>query len=599
MQTVNHIENILKTLPDKPGVYQYFDKDNIIIYVGKAKSLKKRVLSYFNKDNFENNKLSILVKKICDIKYIVVESEQDAFLLENNLIKKYQPRYNVKLKDDKTYPWICIKNEAYPRVMYTRHLVRDGSKYFGPYTNQKVLRTLLDLIKQLYPLRTCNLNLSEELIEKKKYKVCLEFHLGNCLAPCVGKQTATSYNESIDFVKLILKGNITSVIEELKRMMFDYAETMEFEKAQIIKEKIETLDAYKSKSVVVSPTIHNVDVFSIVTDAEAGYVNYLKVVNGSILQAFTIELKKRLDESPQYLLELAIIDLRARFESSSEEIILPFEVDLSLNKVEYTVPQRGDKKALLDLSLRNVKYYILDKNRQLELVDPDRHAKRILAKMKEDLRMLEIPDYIECFDNSNIQGSFPVAAMVVFRHAKPSKKEYRHFNIKTVEGPNDFASMEEVVFRRYKRLIEEEQPLPQLIIVDGGKGQLSSALLSLDKLGLRGKISIIGIAKKLEEIYYPGDSLPMYLDKKSETLKVIQQMRDEAHRFGITHHRKRRDKDTIKTELTVIIGIGDVIAQKLLKQFKSVKAIKEASFEDIKSVVSESKAKLIFSYFNP
>lgn len=592
-----HLENLVKSIPERPGVYQYFDKEGVIIYVGKAKNLKKRVSSYFSKDNSDSAKLLILVRKICDIKYIVVESEQDAFLLENNLIKKYQPRYNVKLKDDKSYPWICIKNEDFPRVMYTRNLVRDGSKYFGPYTNQKMLRVLTDLIKELYPLRTCSHNLSPLLIEKKKYKVCLEYHIGNCLGPCEGKQSSDDYDKSVEEVKQILKGNINGVIAELKKKMYAFAETLAFEKAQLMKEKMEALDSYQSKSVIVSPTIHNVDVFSIVTDQEAGYVNYLKVNNGAILQGHTIELKKRLDESPEYLLELAIIDLRERFESISEEIIVPFDVDLALPKVEFTVPQRGDKKALLDLSLRNVKYYILEKNRQQELVDPERHSKRILAKMQEDLRMKELPVHIECFDNSNIQGSNPVAAMVVFKQAKASKKDYRHFNIKTVEGPDDFASMEEVIYRRYKRLLDEDQPLPQLIVVDGGKGQLSSALSSLERLGIRGKIAIIGIAKKLEEIYYPGDSLPMYLDKKSETLKVIQQMRDEAHRFGITHHRQRREKDTIKTELTTIAGIGNGIAQKLLKHFKSVKGVKAASLEEIQTIVGEAKGKIVFTHY--
>ena len=594
---LTHLKSILKTLPEKPGIYQYFDEKGTIIYIGKAKNLKKRVLSYFNKDTFENGKLAVLVRKIADIRFMIVDTELDALLLENNLIKKYQPRYNVMLKDDKTYPWICIKNEAFPRIFPTRHIIKDGSQYFGPYASVRMMNTLLELIRQLYQIRNCKLNLSESNINSGKYKVCLEYHIKNCKGPCEGLQSADEYNQTIGEIKEIIKGNISNVLKQLKDLMMHYADNLEFEKAQIIKLKMDHLENYKSKSTIVNPAIDNVDVFSIVTDENTGFVNFLKVIDGAIVQTHTVELKKKLDETPEELLCIAIIDLRQRFNSASSEIIIPFALDIDLQKTILTVPQRGDKKQLLDLSERNAKYYKLEKQKQKDLVDPERHSKRILNQMMKDLRLNEIPSYIECFDNSNIQGSFPVAAMVVFKNAKADKKEYRHFNIKTVEGPNDFASMEEVIYRRYKRLIGEEKPLPQLIIVDGGKGQLSSALKSLDKLGLRGKISIIGIAKKLEEIYYPNDSIPMYLDKKSETLKIIQQLRDEAHRFGITHHRSKRQKATIKSILTDIEGIGFATAQALLRKFKSVKNIQKADLEEIQKVIGKAKAEIIRSYF--
>jgi excinuclease ABC subunit C len=543
-------------MPDNPGIYQFIDENDRIIYVGKAKNLKKRVLSYFNKENSLSAKIRVMVRKIADISFIIVDTEYDALLLENTLIKKYLPRYNVMLKDDKTYPWICIKNEPFPRLFPTRHVIRDGSLYFGPYASVRMMNTLLDMIRQLYQLRNCTLNLSEASIKKSKYKVCLEYHIGNCKAPCIANQTSEDYANTISQIKEIIKGNISSVASQLKSVMKEYAESLQFEKAQIVKEKIETLNKYQSKSTVVSATIDNVDVFSITTDEEAGYVNYLKVIHGAIVQSHTIELKKKLDESPEELLSIALVDFRQRFESDAKEIILPFEVSVEIKGSNITLPQRGDKKQLLDLSERNAKFYRLDKQKQKDLVDPERHSKRILAQAMQDLHLKEPPNYIECFDNSNIQGDYPVSAMVVFKNAKPDKREYRHYNIKTVEGPDDFASMEEVIYRRYKRLLDENKELPQLIIVDGGKGQLSSALESLEKLDLRGKISIIGIAKKLEEIYFPKDSIPIYIDKRSETLKLIQQMRDEAHRFGITHHRKRREKGTIKTELSEIDGIG-------------------------------------------
>jgi len=595
----DNISTLLKSLPSNPGVYQYFDKSGTIIYVGKAKNLKKRVMSYFNKDLSQAGKVRVLVSKIADIKWIVVDTEYDALLLENNLIKEYQPRYNVMLKDDKTYPWICIKNEPFPRVFPTRNLIKDGSEYFGPYASVKMMNTLLDLIRQLYPLRNCTLNLTAENINSKKFKVCLEYHIGNCLGPCVGQQTAEDYAETIKGIRGIIKGNISMVKSQLAFLMKQYADAFAFEKAQMVKEKIELLEKYQSKSLVVNPAINNVDVFSLVQDEHAAYVNFVKVVSGAILQSHTVEIKKKLDESPEELLSAAIADLHPRFSSDAGEIIVPLMPEFTLPGITYTVPQRGDKKQLLELSERNAKYYQLDKQRQKDLVDPDRRSKRLLETIRKDLQLKELPTHMECFDNSNIQGTFPVAALVVFRDAKPEKKDYRHFNIKTVEGPNDFASMEEVVYRRYSRMLEEGTPLPQVVLIDGGKGQLSSAMTSVEKLGLQGKMQLIGIAKRLEELYFPGDPLPLHLDKKSETLKVIQQMRDEAHRFGITHHRKRREKGTIKTSLSDINGIGPATAQALLRKFRSVKNIKAASAEELEAVIGKSKSAIVLAFFNP
>jgi len=593
----DQLEPVIKTLPGKPGIYQYFDKDGKIIYIGKAKHLKKRVSSYFNKENTISGKLRVLVQKIAKIKHMVVDTELDALLLENNLIKKYQPRYNVMLKDDKTFPWICIKNEPFPRVFSTRNVYQDGSIYFGPYASVRMMNTLLDLVRQLYPLRTCNYKLTEENIKNNKFKVCLEYHLGNCKGPCEGYQPEEDYIQTIDEIKHIIKGNISTVILQLKELMKQYAESLEFEKAQVVKERLELLENYKSKSTVVNPKISNADVFSIISDTDSGYVNFIKVVNGAIVQSHTVEIKKKLDESDEELLYHAIFDLRNRFESSAKEVLVPFKSELAIPEVKFTVPKIGDKKQLLELSERNSKYYKLEKEKQIQLVDPDRHVNRIMAQMQKDLRMNVEPRHIECFDNSNLQGDYPVAAMVCFKNGKPDKREYRHFNIKTVEGPDDFASMQEIIYRRYKRLLEEGKPLPQLIIVDGGKGQLSSALKSLDELELRGKITIIGIAKRLEEIYYPGDSLPLYLDKKSETLKIVQQLRDEAHRFGITHHRKRMEKGTVKSVLTEIDGIGYTNAQKLLWKFKSVKNIQKASLEELQDTIGNVKGQIVFEFF--
>lgn len=594
----SHLETSVKHLPQKSGVYQFLDDKNKVIYIGKAKNLKKRVNSYFAKINSISGKVQMLVRKIADIKFIVVDSEQDALLLENNLIKKYQPHYNVALKDDKTFPWICIKNEPFPRIFPTRNVIRDGSIYFGPYANVRLMHTLLDLIRQLYPLRNCNLKLTEKNILGKKFRVCLEYHIGNCKGPCEGLQTLEDYNLSIQLSKEIIKGNINSVARQLKELMLEYAGKMEFEKAHLVKEKLQLIEKYQSKSTIVNPSIHDVDVFSILQDDSLAYVNFMKVMNGAIIQVHTIELHKKLEETPEELLSLAITDIRQRFDSQSPEIIVPFLLDYMIEGVTFTVPKIGDKKKLLELSERNVKYYHLEKEKQKDLVDPEHHTNRILNRMMNDLRMTEFPVHIECFDNSNTQGDYPVAAVVCFRNAKPDKSEYRHFNIKTVEGPNDYASMEEIIFRRYKRLLDENSPLPQLIIIDGGKGQLSAALKSLEKLGLYGKITIIGIAKKLEEIYYPNDPLPMYLDKKSETLRIIQQMRDEAHRFGITHHRRKREKGSIKAVLTEIDGIGFSTNQVLLRKFKSVKNIQLASLEELQETIGKAKGNIVFTYFH-
>ena len=591
------LENLIITLPGKPGVYQYFDKDDRILYVGKAKNIKKRVASYFTKTH-QIGKVRVLVKKISDIKVIVTETELDALLLENNLIKKYQPRYNIQLKDDKTFPWLCLKNEPFPRLFSTRNIIRDGSDYFGPYASVKMMRTIKDIVKQLYKLRTCSLNLSSSNVKKGKYKVCLEYHIGNCKAPCVGKQSEEDYDETIRQIKSIIKGNIGSVIAELTQIMIAKADKLEFEQAQVVKDKIDILEKYKSKSTIVNPRINNVDVLSIVVGEGNSYINYLKIVSGAIVQAHTIEVKRKLDETDAEVLTFALLDFRQRFESVSNEIILPFPLEIEIPDVKFTIPQRGDKKQLLELSERNAKHTKIERQKQKDLIDPDRHKKRILAQMKKELHMAELPVQIECFDNSNIQGEYPVAAMVQFINVVPNKKAYRHFNIKTVEGPNDYASMEEVVKRRYSRLIADNSSLPQLIIVDGGKGQLSSAVIALKSVGLYGKITIIGIAKRLEEIYFPNDSVPLYLDKTSETLKIIQRLRDEAHRFGITHHRKKRELGTIKTQLTSIDGVGFITAQKLLRKFKSVKKVKIAEMDELTKVIGKSKATIVYDYFH-
>ncbi|HEY3389230.1 MAG TPA: excinuclease ABC subunit UvrC [Prolixibacteraceae bacterium] len=590
------LKEIVSGLPDLPGVYQYFNSDGKIIYVGKAKNLKKRVNSYFSKVH-DNRKTAILVRKIADIKHIVVDSEEDALLLENNLIKKYQPRYNVLLKDDKSFPWICIKNEPFPRVFFTRNVIRDGSLYFGPYTSIPMVRTILDVIKRLYPIRNCSLNLSRENIEKGKYKVCLEFQIGNCKGPCENLQTEEEYQEGITQIKEILKGNLSTVVAHLKRRMNQFAQEYKFEEAESFKNKISILENYKSKSTIVSSSITNVDVFSFDEDELYGYVNFLRVVDGAIIQAHTLEIKKRLDESKEELLALGIIDIRQKCFLNSKEIILPFSVDIQLKDVKMIVPQIGDKRKLLELSERNVKFYKLDKNKQLSLKTPQSRTDRLMEQMQKDLRLQELPHRIECFDNSNIQGAQPVAACVVFIGGKPAKREYRHFNVKTVVGPDDFASMEEIIFRRYDRVIEEEGSLPQLIVIDGGKGQLSSAISTLEKLNIRGKVAVIGIAKKLEEIIYPDDPIPLYLDKNSETLRVLQNIRNEAHRFGITFHRNKRSKEFIISELAQIPGIGEKTIEILMRKFKSIKRLKVAPQKEIIDEIGVARAEKIENYF--
>ena len=585
----------IQTLPDNPGVYQYYDKENKILYVGKAKNLKKRVQSYFNKVH-DTAKTNVLVKKIVTIRHTVVATETDALLLENNLIKTLQPRYNVLLRDDKTYPWICIKKEPFSRIFPTRKMIKDGSEYFGPYTSFKTVGVILDLIKELYPLRTCNFDLTQNNIQNHKFKVCLEYHIGNCKGPCEDHESLHNYQKQVDAIREILKGNFKESMKDFKKVMIDLASNLHFEEAQKIKDKIEILENYQSRSTIINPKITNIDVFSIISDESAAFVNFLQIAHGSVIRSHTLEIKKKLDETDQELLELAIIELRERFKLLSREIVVPFEVEVGEN-LKITVPQLGDKKQILELSTRNAKYFRIEQLKTIQIVDPERHTNRIMAQMQKDLRLQVEPRHIECFDNSNIQGTNPVAACVVFKDGKPSKKDYRHFNIKTVEGPNDFASMEEVVHRRYKRLLDENQPLPNLIIIDGGKGQLSSALKIIDELGLRGKIAIIGIAKRLEELFYPGDSVPLYLDKKSETLKVIQQLRNEAHRFGITHHRDKRSKSSLVSSMDNITGIGEKTMETLIKHFKSVKRLKLASEKDIEAVIGLSRAKKITEYY--
>ena len=593
MPASEHIKGLLKLIPEKAGVYRYYDKNETLLYVGKAKNLKKRVISYFNK-KLEHGKTKVLVSKIHDIQYVVVPTEIDALLLENNLIKKHQPKYNVALKDGKTYPWICIKNEPFPRIFQTRNVIKDGSVYFGPYTSVRLVKTLLDFFHQLYPLRNCSLSLTDKNINAKKFKVCLEYHIGNCLGPCEDKQTNEEYQLGIEHVQQIIKGDIKSVTQHLKTTMLHFSEKMEFEKAQSVKEKIDLLNNYQAKSSIVNPKINDVDVFTILSDKDTAFVNYLKINSGAIIQAHTLELNKKLNETERELLQLAIIELRQRFKSTSKTIYCSHSLENVWEDLSITIPKIGDKKKLIDISLRNAKYMQLDKQKRKINNIEKQDNKRILERLQKDLHLINRPKHIECFDNSNIQGTNPVAACVVFKNARPSKKDYRHFNIKTVVGPDDFASMEEVVYRRYKRLLKEEEPLPELIIVDGGKGQLSSAVKSLDKLKLRGKVAIVGIAKRLEEIYFPGDSIPLYLDKRSESLKLIQQLRDEAHRFSITHHRKQREKNILGTSLDKIEGIGPKTVELLISHFGSVKKVMEAKKEELEKLIGKAKAKKIY-----
>ncbi|GHS85311.1 UvrABC system protein C [Bacteroidia bacterium] len=590
------LQLLVKSLPDTPGVYQYFDADGVLLYIGKAKNLKKRVSSYFTKE--QEGKTYILVKKIADIKHIVVDSEFDALLLENNLIKKYRPRYNVLLKDDKTYPWICITNESFPRIFSTRRRIKDGSQYFGPYPMVRTINTLLELLRKLYPLRSCRLNLSSEAIARKKYRVCLEYHIKNCAGPCCALQSETDYLRNIQQIRNILRGHTKEVLCQINAQMMLYAQTMEFEKAQIEKKKLEMLENYRAKSTIFSNTLTDVDVFSIVQEESIFYVNYLKVVDGAVNQVQTIEMIPQIHETMEDVLLIAIVEIRERYQSHAKETVVQMELSFTIPQTTFIVPQKGDRKALLELSMRNLKYYILEKNKHKNLVAPDQYGQRLLAQIQKDLVLDALPRHIECFDNSNIQGDYAVAAMSVAKNGKLSKKDYRHFNIKTVEGIDDFASMEEVIYRRYARLLEENQSLPQLIIVDGGKGQLSAAMNSLKKLKITDKIHIIGIAKNLEELYRPGDPYPLHLDKKSETLQLIQRLRDEVHRFGITHYRQKHQKGLIRTELTDIKGIGDGIAAKLLKRFKSVKNIKATPLEELSECIGAAKAQLVHDYFN-
>jgi len=591
------LELQLKSLSSEPGVYRYYDKDNQLLYVGKAKNLKNRVMSYFHKPS-SNYRLQIMVRKIHRLETTIVPSEYDALLLENNLIKEHQPFYNILLKDDKSYPWICIKNEPFPRIFLTRKVVKDGSEYFGPYAKIKPAKVLLEIIKEIYKIRTCTLDLSETKINQGKYKVCLEYHIKNCEGACEGLETEEHYNKNIKSIRGIIKGDFRLAKQHLEDEMLQYAKNLEFEKAQIIKEKLELLEDYQVRHTVVSTTIDDIDVFGIISDEVAAYVNYFKIRNGSIIQSFTTEVKKILDEPDEEILEEVMIEVRRKFNSESREIILPFHLSVEIPDVKISVPKLGDKKRILDLSTKNAREYRLEKLKQIQITDPERHTNRIMAEMKTNLHMPVEPRHIEGFDNSNIQGTNPVSACVVFKNGKPSKEDYRIFHPKTIDGPNDFATMEEVIYRRYSRLLEEGQDLPQLILIDGGKGQLSSAVKSLKLLGLYGKITIVGIAKRLEEIYFPEDPIPLYLDKKSETLKILQQVRDESHRFGVKHHRIRRKNNTIKSELEEIQGIGAKSIELLLKKLKSVKRVKETSQETLEEILGKAKGKIVWDYFN-
>ncbi|MBV8326470.1 excinuclease ABC subunit UvrC [Chryseobacterium sp.] len=591
------LELQLKTLPSEPGVYRYYDKNDQLLYVGKAKNLKKRVLSYFNK-NLSGYRIKIMVSKIQRLETTIVNSEYDALLLENNLIKEQKPFYNVMLKDDKTYPWICIKNEDFPRIFLTRNIIKDGSEYYGPYAKVRPAKILLDTIKHIYKLRTCNLNLSPNKIAEGKYKVCLEYHIKNCEGPCEDLETKEEYDEKVDAIRGMIKGDFRKAKDYLVNQMMKLASNLQFEEAQIIKERLDILEDYQAKNTVVNPNIDDVDVFGMTSDETAAYVNFFKIRNGNIIQSFTTEIKKILEETDEDIMEEALIEIRQKFSSDSKEVLLPFHLSVEIPSVKLIVPKVGDKKRIVELSEKNAKEYRLEKLKQVQIVDPERHTNRIMAEMQKLLRMPVEPRHIEGFDNSNIQGTNPVSACVVFKDGRPSKADYRIFHPKTVEGPNDFATMEEVIYRRYKRMLDEGENLPQLILIDGGKGQLSSAVKSLRLLGLYGKITIVGIAKRLEEIFFPEDPIPLYLDKKSETLKILQRVRDEAHRFGVKHHRTRRKNSTIKSELEEIPGVGEKTIELLLSKLKSVKRIKEANQETLEEILGKTKAKVIWEFFN-
>ena len=592
-----NLELQLKTIPSEPGVYRYYDKNGQLLYVGKAKNLKKRVLSYFNK-NQNGYRTRIMVSKIVRLETTVVNSEYDALLLENNLIKEHQPFYNVMLKDDKTYPWICIKNENFPRVFLTRTIIKDGSEYYGPYAKVRPAKILLETIKNLYKIRSCSLDLAPQKIEDGKYKVCLEYHIKNCKGPCEGLESLENYDEKIDAIRGIIKGDFRKARKYLEDEMFRFAANLEFEAAQNVKERLDILEDYQARNTVVNPNIDDVDVFGMTSDETAAYVNFFKIRNGNIVQSFTTEIKKMLEETDEEILEEALIEIRQKFASESKEILLPLHLNIEIPNIKLIVPKVGDKKRIVELSEKNAKEYRLEKLKQVQIVDPERHTNRIMAEMQKLLRMPVEPRHIEGFDNSNIQGSNPVSACVVFKDGKPSKSDYRIFHVKTVEGPNDFATMEEVIYRRYKRMLDEGENLPQLILIDGGKGQLSSAVKSLKLLGLYGKITIVGIAKRLEEIFFPEDPIPLYLDKKSETLKVLQRVRDEAHRFGVKHHRTRRTNNTIKSELEEIPGVGEKTIELLLKKLKSVKRVKEANLETLEEILGKQKGKIVWEFFN-
>lgn len=591
-----HLRDLIINLPHNPGVYKYYNAEGTIIYIGKARDLKKRVSSYFNKQAYENKKTRILVSKIEDIEYTVVDTEIDALLLENNLIKEFQPRYNIMLKDDKSFPFIRISKDRFPKVYSMRNPKQDGAEYYGPYTSVRAMKTVLDLVKRLYPIRNCNLNLSKKNIESGKFKVCLEYQIGNCKGPCEGLQSEEDYNDSIAQIRNILGGNLGEVETHLRRIMMEKAEKLQFEEAEKYKQKLQYLEKFQSRSTIVNKKIRNVDVFNLAMDIDRSFVNYLRVVNGMIISSDTIEIKGRMDEAKEEILESAIAEMRNKYFSNAEEVIIPFPIELESEHLNFTIPKIGDKKKLLELSKKNVLAYKHEKRKQYDKLNPENKVNRVMETMKTDLRLKEQPRHIECFDNSNLQGTNPVSACVVFKNGKPSKRDYRHFNIKTVEGPDDFASMKEVIGRRYGRLINEGQDLPNLIVVDGGKGQLSSAVEALKELDIYDKVPVVGIAKRLEEIYYPEDPVPLHIDKSSETLKVIQQMRDEAHRFGITHHRNKRSKEGLKSQLTSIPGVGEKTRLALLGHFRSVSKLKKASLEDIAKVVGKSKAKAIFEH---
>ncbi|MBK9959897.1 MAG: excinuclease ABC subunit C [Saprospiraceae bacterium] len=597
--TFEQYKKIASNLPSEPGVYRFLDGRGIILYVGKAKNLKNRISSYFGDKKQITGKTKALVKTAHQIEYTLVDTEHDALLLEATLIKKNQPRYNVMLKDGKSYIYICIKNEPFPRVFFTRRVIRDGSIYFGPYTSKHRTETILDLVKKLFPLRTCALNLSDAQILKNKYKVCLEYHIKNCNGPCIGLENSLQYNERLTQIKNILKGHFKPVKDYIFQVMSSYSENLDFEKAQQWKEKLLVMEDYQSKSTVVSTSIADVDVFSIARDEEYAYINFMKVINGSINQTITIEADINLEEDNSIMLSLAVEKIRIQYNSIAPEIIVPILINPQDGNPIITIPQRGDKKKLLDLSEKNSQYFLLQKRKEkINRTAKQTPAERILSTLKKDLNMEEMPFHIECFDNSNIQGTNPVSACVVFRNAKPFKKDYRHFNVKTVVGPDDFSTMEEVVFRRYKRLLEENSSLPQLVIIDGGKGQLSSAMKSIDALGLRGKLVVIGIAKKLEEIYFPDDPVPLHINKKSESLKLIQQLRNEAHRFGISFHRSQRSRSMIRSELWEIPGIGEKTAQKLLGHFGSVKQIQSAEMAELVKLVGPAITQRLQKHFN-